>query len=164
MCWSAAADGEGAPAATGRRALRPGRDQLPARRPDGMREGADELLLGAVEARLDRGSPRVFDDRGVPPPRQPDRQPRALLQPLAEDLRPGTLPRRARPQARRVARFDAAGAVAGSGPVARELRPDLESVDPTARTTTWHTSHGRGDPHGPRVRLCEAHSCRRPGT
>src|SRR5260370_1855538 len=136
VCRNAAADGEGAPSATGRRSLRPGRGQLPARRPDGMREGADELLLGAVEARLDRGSPRVFDDRGVPPPRQPDRQPRALLQPLGEDLRSGTLPRRARPQARRVARFDAAGAVAGSGPVAPGAPPGPQSVRPTANTTT----------------------------
>src|SRR5271155_3865252 len=104
-----------------------------------MREGADELLLRAVEAGLDRGSPRLFDDRRVPPPRQPDRQPRALLQPLAEDPRSGTLPRRARPQARRVARFDAAGAVAGSGPVARELRPDLGSVHRTAGTPARDT-------------------------
>ena len=98
--------------------LRSGRDQLPARRPDGVREGADELLLRAIEAGLDRRGTSLFHHGRVPSPWQPDRQPRALLQPIAEDLRSGALSRRARPQARRVARFDAAGAVEGAGPVA----------------------------------------------
>ena len=97
---------------------------------------------------------RVYsDDRRVPSPWQPDRQPRALLQPIAEDLRSGTLPRRAGPQARRVARIDAAGAVASAGPMARELRPDLAADDRAARTTAWHPCHGDAHPHGPRVRL-----------
>ncbi len=107
---------------------------------------------------------RVYFQHGrVPAPRQPDRQPRALLQPFAEDLRSGTLPRRAGPEARRVARIDAAGAVAGAGPMAGELRPAMGATDRAAWTPGRHPGHGNADPHGPRVRLREAGGSRRTG-
>jgi hypothetical protein len=55
-----AADREGASSAARHRVLRSIRGQLPACRSDRMREGADQLLLRAVEAGLDRRSPRLF--------------------------------------------------------------------------------------------------------
>ncbi len=66
-------------------------------------------------------------------------------------------PRRARTQAGCVARIDTAGAVAGAGPMARKLRPDLGAIDRTAGTSTWHPGHGGVGPHRPRVGLHEAY-------
>ena len=52
---------------------------------------------------------------------------RAQLCALAADPRSGTLSGSARPQAGRIARLQAAGAVAGTGPLASELRPNYGS-------------------------------------
>ena len=63
------------------------------------------------------------------------------------------LPGSARPQAGRIARLQAAGAVAGTGPLAGELRRTMGANNRQARPPEWDPVHDRRDPHGPRVWL-----------
>ena len=76
--------------------------------------------------------------------RPPDCPPRALPQPPPACARSRALPRRAEPQARRVRRVQAAGAMARGRSLARLLRRTVGPAASAARQAERHPRHGGG--------------------
>ena len=92
--------------------LRPGRGRVPAGGQARLRHGEDQLLLGAGPRGHPGGSARPSAACRDLARRSPDCPPRTLPQPPPACARSRALPRRAEPQARRVRRVQAAGAMA----------------------------------------------------
>src|SRR6202051_5388240 len=121
-----------------------------------MCEGAAQLLFGSGCGRRGSASQGALGVRGDLAPGTVCSQTRTLFQPTAEGTELGALLGRADEEARGFRRFDTAGAVAGTGALAGELRSFLGGAAATPRETRWNPSHDRGAAAGPSVWLSSA--------
>src|ERR1700723_536974 len=121
-----------------------------------MCAGADQLLFGARSGRDGSASQGALGVRGDLAPGTVCSQTRTLFQPTAEGTELGALLGRADEEARGFRRFDTAGAVAGAGALAGELRSFLGDAAATPRETRWNPSHDRGAAAGPSVWISSA--------
>ena len=121
----------------------PGANELPDGERSGLRQGADQRLLGAA-AGGHAGASQGVRQHGRAVARRPLRgSARALLSPPATDARSGALPGRAVAQARRTGRIEAAGAEAAGRTMAAELRSDLAGADRAAWQAERHQADDR---------------------
>src|ERR1700730_13331602 len=121
-----------------------------------MCAGADQLLFGSGSGGRGSASQGALGVRGDLAPGTVRSQTRTLFQPTTEGAEPGALPGRADEEARGFRGFDTAGAVAGTGALAGELRSLLGDAEATPRETRWNPSHDRGAAAGSSVWISSA--------
>src|SRR5580700_641635 len=108
-----------------------------------MCEGADQLLFGSSSGGRGSASQGALGVRGDLAPGTLCGPTRTLFPATAEDSEFGALPGRAAEEARGFRGFDSAGAVAGTGALAGELRSFLGGAEATPRKTRRNPSHDR---------------------
>src|ERR1700685_3667049 len=106
-----------------------------------MCAGADQLLFGSPSGGRGSASQGALGVRGDMAPGKVCSQTRTLFQPTAEGTELGALLGRADEEARGFRGFDTAGAVAGTGALAGELRSLLGGAGDKARETRWEPGH-----------------------
>src|SRR5207244_12679436 len=110
---------------------------------------ADQLLFGSRSAEPGSATQSALVVRGDLAPGAVCGPTRTLFQPATEGPELGALPGGADQEARGSRGFDTAGAVAGTGALAGELRSFLGGAEAAPRATRWNPSHARRDAAGP---------------